>query len=160
MEFVRSLQQWGIEKSTFNSGIRTSVELFERLRNAVAHFDIRFISDTPEHLIDRIEFRDEEADMVVSLPLMAIDTSSLYYEFFVAGDLRRRGNPRGQFAWLPNSLVFSYTSISTFTTNISLSQIKKLISITIPVFCDAFFSGYRSDWGLPFLEVVPFFDQV
>ena len=58
---MKALKDWGIYKSTFNPDIRDTVELFHRLRNAVAHFDIEFISDTPENLIDKIQFRDAEA---------------------------------------------------------------------------------------------------
>ena len=64
--FVKALAEWGISKSTFNPDIKDTVELFQRLRNAVAHFDITFISETPEHLIDKIEFRDVEADLDVA----------------------------------------------------------------------------------------------
>lgn len=64
--FVKALKEWGINKSTFNPDIKDTGELFQRLRNAVAHFDIEFISETEEHLIDRIEFRDVEADIDVA----------------------------------------------------------------------------------------------
>lgn len=65
--FVKALKDWGINKSTFHPDIKDTVELFHRLRNAVAHFDIKFISETPEHLIDKIEFRDVEADMDIAV---------------------------------------------------------------------------------------------
>ena len=64
--FVKALDEWGISKSTFNPDIKDTVELFQRLRNAVTHFDITFISETPEHLIDKIEFRDVKADLDVA----------------------------------------------------------------------------------------------
>jgi len=66
MELVKSLAEWGITKSTFHPSIKDTRELFHRLRNAVAHFDIDFISETQEHLIDRIEFRDSEAEIHVA----------------------------------------------------------------------------------------------
>lgn len=61
ISFVKALEEWGINKSFFNPDINDTKELFKRLRNAVAHFDIEFISETPEHLIDKIVFRDAEA---------------------------------------------------------------------------------------------------
>jgi len=64
--FVKALKEWGIIRTTFHSEIRDTVELFHRLRNAVAHFDIEFVSDTPEYLIDRIIFTDSEAAMTVA----------------------------------------------------------------------------------------------
>lgn len=67
LEFVRSLRVWGIKKSTFNPHIRDTKELFHRLRNAVAHFGIEFISDTEEYLIDRIKFIDPEAEIEVAV---------------------------------------------------------------------------------------------
>lgn len=64
--FIKALEGWGIKKSFFNPQIKDTRELFHRLRNSVAHFDIDFISETAEHLIDRIEFRDVEAEMDVA----------------------------------------------------------------------------------------------
>lgn len=64
--FVKALKDWGITRSTFHPEIRDTVELFQRLRNAVAHFDIEFVSDTLEYLIDRIVFTDSEAEMIVA----------------------------------------------------------------------------------------------
>jgi hypothetical protein len=72
--FVKALKEWGINKSTFNPEIKDTAELFQRLRNAVAHFDIDFISETEEHLIDRIEFRDVEA---------GIDVATFYSDEFL-----------------------------------------------------------------------------
>ncbi|WP_028526006.1 HEPN family nuclease [Runella limosa] len=74
LAFVKALKEWGITKSTFNPEIKDTSELFQRLRNAVAHFDIDFISETPEHLIDRIEFRDVEA---------GIDVATFYADEFL-----------------------------------------------------------------------------
>jgi len=74
LAFVKALKEWGITKSTFNPDIKDTSELFQRLRNAVAHFDIDFISETPEHLIDRIEFRDVEA---------GIDVATFYADEFL-----------------------------------------------------------------------------
>lgn len=65
--FLKALKQWGIIKSSFNPDIKDTKELFLRLRNSVAHFDIEFISETNEHLIDRIEFRDTEAGIDVAI---------------------------------------------------------------------------------------------
>jgi hypothetical protein len=64
--FVKQLSDWGIKKTTFHPEIIDTRELFYRLRNAVAHFDIEFISDTPENFIDRIEFKDIEAGITVA----------------------------------------------------------------------------------------------
>jgi len=64
--FLKQLKEWGINKSYFNPEIRDTKELFQRLRNAVAHFDIRFVSETSDHLIDRIEFVDAEAGIEVA----------------------------------------------------------------------------------------------
>lgn len=66
MAFLRIMKEWGISKSSFHPNLRDTGELFERLRNAIAHFDIKFISETEEHLIDVIVFRDTEADMTVA----------------------------------------------------------------------------------------------
>jgi hypothetical protein len=72
--FVKALKEWGINKSSFNAEIKDTSELFQRLRNAVAHFDIDFVSETEEHLIDRIEFRDVEA---------GIDVATFYSDEFL-----------------------------------------------------------------------------
>lgn len=66
LAFVKGLKEWGVTKSTFNPDIKDTRELFQQLRNAVAHFDIEFISETKDHLIDKIEFRDKEAGIYVA----------------------------------------------------------------------------------------------
>lgn len=80
--FLRKLKEWGINKSVFNPEIKDTKELFFRLRNSIAHFDIEFISETPEHLIDKIEFRDSEAGMVVAT--FYEDEFSLFIKFYAA----------------------------------------------------------------------------
>lgn len=67
MAFIKALEDYGINKSTFNPAIKDTHELFHKLRNAVAHFDIKFVSETDENLIDKIEFRDEEANLDVAV---------------------------------------------------------------------------------------------
>ena len=80
--FLKALDEWGIKKSTFNPNIKDTVELFQRLRNAVAHFDITFISVTAENLIDRIEFRDVEANLDVAT--FYADEFSLFIKFYAS----------------------------------------------------------------------------
>ncbi len=63
---IKTLKDSGIHRSIFNPAIKDTCELFGRLRNAVAHFDIEFVSETPENLIDKIIFRDVEADILVA----------------------------------------------------------------------------------------------
>ncbi|MGC4130263.1 MAG: HEPN family nuclease [Bergeyella sp.] len=64
-ELLESLNQYGIINSEINENINDTKVLFERLRNAIAHFDIEFISETDEFLIDKIKFRDSEANLDV-----------------------------------------------------------------------------------------------
>jgi hypothetical protein len=64
--FIKTLQEWGVKKTTFNENIKDTRELFHRLRNAVAHFGIDFISDTHENKIDRIVFTDAEAGIFIA----------------------------------------------------------------------------------------------
>lgn len=84
--FVKALKEWGVNKSSFNPDIKDTKELFLRLRNAVAHFDIEFISETEEHLIDRIEFRDTEAG--IDIATFYADEFSLFIKFYAITLLR------------------------------------------------------------------------
>src|SRR5665647_210840 len=78
-------------------------------------------------------------------PAKANDTSSLYSLFFEGDAPMQPGNQPGQFVWLLNSLVFSYTSFFSFTTNNSLTQIQNLFCLQSWSF--AMFSLRRIIWG-------------
>jgi len=66
LAFVKVLNEWGINRTWFNEDLKNTTELLKRLRNSVAHFDIEFMSETPENHIDLIRFVDKEAGMHVA----------------------------------------------------------------------------------------------
>lgn len=61
-----TLAKYGIKKSSFHENIKNTQELFKRLRNSVAHFDIEFISESDKRLIDKIAFNDAENGVTIA----------------------------------------------------------------------------------------------
>jgi hypothetical protein len=62
------LNSMGIERSSFNSEITDLKDLIIALRHSIAHFDIHFVSENDEFLIDNIHFKDRDkgADYVIA----------------------------------------------------------------------------------------------
>lgn len=60
--------EMGITNSSFNEDIKDLKELIIALRHTIAHFNIEFISNDDDFLIDQIQFKDHEkgADYVVA----------------------------------------------------------------------------------------------
>ncbi|MEX0830398.1 MAG: HEPN family nuclease [Nitrospirales bacterium] len=56
----------GLIQSVIKPEIKTLRELIESLRHAVAHFDINVVSENDSKLIDYIEFKDTEVDVVIA----------------------------------------------------------------------------------------------
>lgn len=54
--------EMGLEHSQIADNIRTLRELIQRLRNAIAHFDIEVISEDDRNLVDWIKFKDGQND--------------------------------------------------------------------------------------------------
>ena len=56
----------GLVHSEITPGITTLRELINNLRHAAAHFDINVVSENENDLIDYIEFKDTENDMIIA----------------------------------------------------------------------------------------------
>ena len=56
----------GLAHSVITPDITTLRELITNLRHAVAHFDINVVSENENDLIDYIEFKDTENDMIIA----------------------------------------------------------------------------------------------
>lgn len=82
----------GIVNSSFNPNINELRSLIIALRHSIAHFDIHFVSDSDEFLIDRILFKDREkgADYIVASFIPSELLSFIrYYSYWFISIVRR-----------------------------------------------------------------------
>lgn len=63
---LNTLLDYGIVESYINPDFASTKIFFRRLRNAVAHFGIEFLSATPDYLIDRIRFTDVVGGVLIA----------------------------------------------------------------------------------------------
>lgn len=56
----------GIQHTTFHLSIKTIYDLIIELRKAVAHFNIDFHSENDSGLVDWIEFKNDEKDIIIA----------------------------------------------------------------------------------------------
>jgi hypothetical protein len=54
------LKNMGVEHSSFNTDITELKSLIIALRHSIAHFDIHFVSENDEFLINEIQFKDRD----------------------------------------------------------------------------------------------------
>jgi len=66
-------EEIGLPTSEIGEGIETLRDLIYQLRHAVAHFNINVISESPENLIDWVEFIDQENNNRLIAKLRAIE---------------------------------------------------------------------------------------
>lgn len=66
LPILKSLGHAGIVSSKFHDSIKDSIGLIEELRDSAAHFNIKFISNNDDFLIDRIQFINDRMDVVIA----------------------------------------------------------------------------------------------
>ena len=66
LPLLRLLKESGINKIILHSSIKDTRDLIFELRDCIAHFNINFISETKEFLIDRIQFIHDRKELVIA----------------------------------------------------------------------------------------------
>src|SRR5687767_4808454 len=66
LPLLKLLNESGIKKTTFHDSIKDTRDLIFELRDCIAHFNIKFISETKEFLIDRIQFIHDRKEIVIA----------------------------------------------------------------------------------------------
>ncbi|OJW01219.1 MAG: hypothetical protein BGO52_07240 [Sphingobacteriales bacterium 44-61] len=77
---LETLNDYGLVHSYINPGLGTTRVFFRRLRNAVAHFGIEFLSETPDFLIDKIKFTDVRGGIVIAI--FTVEEFPVFIRFF------------------------------------------------------------------------------
>ena len=86
-------EEIGLIQSEIPTDIRTLRQLIEKLRHAVAHFDMRVISKKDSNLINYIEFKDTENDKIIAkFHANELFTFLKYYSDCLLENLRRYQN--------------------------------------------------------------------
>lgn len=82
------LTEMGVENSSFNTEINDLKSLIIALRHSIAHFDIHFVSENEEYLIDKIQFKDRDkgANYVIAtfIPSELLNFIRYYGSWFVS----------------------------------------------------------------------------
>lgn len=77
---LETLKDYGLVHSYINPDLETTRVFFHRLRNAVAHFGIEFLSETPDFLIDKIKFTDVRGGIVIAI--FTVEEFPVFIRFF------------------------------------------------------------------------------
>ncbi len=62
LPILKTMEEAGIKNSKFDARLKDSKDLIVEIRDSTAHFNIKFVSETEEFLIDRIQFINDRMD--------------------------------------------------------------------------------------------------
>lgn len=66
LPILKTMREVGIENSKFHINLKDTKDLLDEIRDSAAHFNIKFISETDEFLIDRIHFINDRMGVVIA----------------------------------------------------------------------------------------------
>jgi HEPN pEK499 p136 len=77
LPILKTLEEAGIKNSRFHPNLKDSKDLLDEIRDSVAHFNIKFVSDNDAFLIDRIQFINDRMDDGVGVVVADFATDEL-----------------------------------------------------------------------------------